>query len=294
MNSEGIKIAIVGDCSDWNQKDITKENIPLEIRDKIKACDIFIFNLEGPIINDRIVAEGAIKNSFLKKVLDSRGKLQPVVTNTENLLDVLNLAKINVACLANNHILDAGGLGIDFTLKSLEKKGFLFLGTGRNINEASKPLMIEVRGKKIGIVNYNFIGWRKFGFFVVNLFGATQKRAGANHASKQRIIEDVKSLSEQVDYTIAIMHIGKELHETLSLEDQQFLESIKADLIVVHHAHIIQSIDSKKIISCGDFIFNYPDHLPEGREAKTIICSLNKKESIVTDIIIIREGICYV
>lgn len=274
MNNEGIKIAIVGDCSDWNQRDITKDDIPLEIRDKIKECDIFIFNLEGPVINDQIVAEGVIKNSFVKKVLDSRGKLQPVVTNTENLLDVLNLAEINVACLANNHILDAGKEGIDFTLESLEKNGFLFLGAGRDINEASKPLIIEVKGKKIGILNYNFIGWRKFGFFI-NLFGATQKRVGANHANKQRIIEDVKDRSAQVDYLIEVMHIGKELHENLSFKEQQFLESLKADLIVVHHAHIAQSINSKKIISCGDFIFNYPEHLPENRLGGVFIYNLN-------------------
>ena len=269
MNNEGIKIAIVGDCSNWTQRDITRDDIPLEIRDKIKECDIFIFNLEGPIINDQIAAEGVIKNSFVKKVLDSRGKLQPVVTNTENLLGILNLAKINVACLANNHVLDVGKEGIDFTLKSLEKNGFLSLGAGRDINEASKPLMIEIKGKKIRILNYNFVGWRKFGFFI-NLFGATQKRAGANHATEQRIIEDVKNLSAQVDYTIAVMHIGKELHENLSFKEQQFLGSLKADLIVVHHAHITQSINSARIISCGDFIFSYPEHLPENRDSKVL------------------------
>ena len=270
MNNEGIKIAIVGDCSNWNQRDITRDDIPLEIRDKIKECDIFIFNLEGPIINDQIVAEGVIKNSFVKKVLDSRGKLQPVVTNTKNLLDILNLTEISVACLANNHILDAGEEGIDFTLESLEKNGFLSLGAGRSINDASKPLMIEVKDKKIGILNYNFVGWRKFGFFV-NLFGATQKRAGANHASKQGIIEDVINLSGQVDYTIGVMHIGKELHENLSFNEQKFLESLQADSIVIHHAHIAQSLNSKKIISCGDFIFNYPEHLPEDRGSNIIL-----------------------
>ena len=269
MNNEGIKIAIVGDCSNWNQRDMTRDDIPLEIRDKIKECDIFIFNLEGPIINDQIVAEGVIKNSFVKKVLDSCGKLQPVVTNTKNLLDILNLTEISVACLANNHILDAGKEGIDFTLESLEKNGFLSLGAGRSINEAFKPLMIEVKDKKIGILNYNFVGWRKFGFFI-NLFGAAQKRAGANHARKQKIIEDVKNLSGQVDYTIAAMHIGKELHENLSFKEQQFLESLKTDLTIVHHAHIAQSINSKKIISCGDFIFNYPGHLPENRRSNMI------------------------
>ena len=117
---------------------------------------------------------GVIKNRLIKKFLAICGKLQPNVTNTENILNVLNLTEINVACLANNHILDASKEGIDFTLESLENNGFLFIGAGRNISEASKPLTIDVKGKKIGILNYNFIGWRKFGRFI-NIFGAAIK-----------------------------------------------------------------------------------------------------------------------
>ena len=41
MDNEGIKIAIAGDCSNWNQESIPKGDIPLEIRDKIQECDVF-------------------------------------------------------------------------------------------------------------------------------------------------------------------------------------------------------------------------------------------------------------
>jgi len=274
-NEEGVKIAIVGDCSNWNQRGVNRDDIPLEIRDKIMECDIFIFDLEGPIINDQIVTEGVIKNSLVKKFLDVLGKLQPVVTNTESLLDVLNLAKINVACLANNHILDAGKEGVCFTLESLKKRNFLFLGAGKTISDASKPLIIEINRKKIGILNYNFVGWGKFGFFI-DIFGASQKRAGANHGSKKRITKDLKNLSERVDYVIAVMHIGRYLHETLSLKEQDFLESFEADLIITHHAHITQSIKNKKIISCGDFLFSYPNHLPCNRKSRIILLNIKK------------------
>lgn len=291
MNDEEIKIAIVGDCSNWNQRDITRDDVPLEIINKINECDVFIFNLEGPIINNKIVPMGVIKNRLVKKFLDIYGKLQPNVTNTENILNVLNLTKINVACLANNHILDAGKKGIDFTLESLEKNGFLFIGAGRNISEASKPLTIEVKGTKIGILNYNFIGWRKYGHFV-NIFGATRKRAGANYARKKEIIGDVLSLSEHVDYTIAVVHIGKELHDNLSIEEQQLLESLEADLIVVHHAHMTQSINSEMIISCGDFIFNYPENLPENRMGQLVMIDVNKEIDVVVEQFYLENGMC--
>ena len=35
---------------------------------------------------------------------------------------------------------------------------------------------------------------------------------------------------------------------------------------MVHHAHILQKLTTEKnVVSCGDFIFNYPEHLPYGR-----------------------------
>ena len=118
-----------------------------------------------------------------------------------------------------------------------------------------------------------------------------RKRSGANYASKQKIIEDVINISEQVDYTIAVMHIGKELHEKLSVEELQLLESLKADLIVVHHAHMTQSINSEIIISCGDFIFNYPKHLPEKRLANLILYKYDKNIEVSKIELEIEEGI---
>lgn len=293
MDNERIKIAIAGDCSNWNQRSVNRGDIPLEIRDKIQECDVFIFNLEGPIITNRMAAKGAITNNFVKKILDRCGKLQPIVINTENLLDVLNLTKKNVSCLANNHILDAGGDGVDSTLKFLGKKRFLSLGAGRDLNEASKPLIIEVKGKKIGVLNYNFIGWRKIGLFI-NIFGASKKRPGANYAKEQKIMKDIQNLSKQVDYIIVVMHIGKELHEKLLHKEQYFLESLETDLIVTHHAHITQLMKSENVVSCGDFIFNYPEHLHENRPSEIVIFDLigSTKKIIKTELMIKRGMPC--
>jgi poly-gamma-glutamate synthesis protein (capsule biosynthesis protein) len=219
--------------------------------------------------------------------------MQPTVTNTENILDILAMSENNVACLANNHILDAGTKGIEFTLKSLKRKNFSFLGAGRNLDEASKPLVVNVKDKKIGLLNYNFIGWNKFGFFF-NVFGATIRRPGANFANRQKIVEDIMEISDKVDHIITIMHTGRELEELFSIKELEFLESLKVDLINIHHAHIAQSISSNKIISCGDFIFNYPEHLPENRLAKLILCTCEKNIDVSIIELEIREGIACV
>jgi poly-gamma-glutamate synthesis protein (capsule biosynthesis protein) len=288
---ENIRISIVGDCSNWNMRHLSTEMIPDDIRDYIEKSDIFLFNLEGPIIDDSIKAEGPIKNTFVKYLLSLIGKLQPPVSNTESILSVLKLSEINVACLANNHILDAGAPGIDFTLKSLKENGFLLLGAGKNLADASEPLLIDVKGKKIGILNYNFIGWRKFGFFI-NIFGATDNKAGANSGSENKIIQDISNLKGKADHIILLAHIGKELREELSQKNIGFLEKLDVNLVIVHHAHIAQSINSKKVISCGDFLFNYPGHLPDKRKCQIIIADIKNGIAVNKERIRIESGVC--
>jgi hypothetical protein len=123
-NGEIFHIAIVGDCSNWNKNTVTQNDIPIEIRNLIGSCEIFIFNLEGPIIDDSILPRGVIRSTLLKFLLKKLGKAQPIVTNNEKILDVLNLSDNNIACLANNHMMDANKEGIEFTLKTLKSKNY--------------------------------------------------------------------------------------------------------------------------------------------------------------------------
>jgi len=290
--NENIRIGIVGDCSNWNLNSLSVDMIPLDIRESIKNCDIFIFNLEGPIVNEKIEIGGPIKNKYIIHLLSKIGKLQPIVTNTDNILQAMNFSGTSVACLANNHILDAGKEGLNFTLKSLNENGFLLLGAGSNLAEASKPLIIEIKRKKIGILNYNFIGWRKFGHFI-NIFGATSKRAGANYGSKKKIIEDIHILKKQVDHLILIAHIGKESQENLSTNDSNFLEGLGVDLIITHHSHVAQFTKSKKIFSCGDFLFYYPKHLPEKRRCQMVFIEIKEEIEVYIKKIRLENGICY-
>lgn len=266
MSNEELKIYIVGECSNWNLRDVSQGQIPAEVRRRIEDSDIFIFNLEGPIAKEGSASNGPIKNGFVRFLLRCVNRLQPVVTSTEGIVDVLDLGKCKVACLANNHILDGGEESIRETMDVLGKRKFLYLGAGRDIREASRALTFEIKDKRIGILNYNFIGWRKWGLFV-NVFGAGRRKAGANYSGKRRIKREVEYLAGEVDYTIAVFHIGRELKDKLSLEDVAFLESLKADVVVTHHAHIAQEIKSSKVVSCGDFIFNYPSHLPDERKS---------------------------
>ncbi len=53
---------------------------------------------------------------------------------------------------ANNHVMDYSYHGMLDTIKELEKRGYAHSGTGYDLQDASKPGIIEVDGKKIAII----------------------------------------------------------------------------------------------------------------------------------------------
>jgi len=276
VNQEGaVKLAVAGDCSNWNQTQVTQDDIPAEIRNTIRDCDIFIFNLEGPLINDTLQPESFVKSRILTFILKKCGKFQPLVTNTDQILDVLNLTDRNVACLANNHMLDAGAEGLVNTMEVLQSRNYLCLGAGKDSREASRPLILEVRGKRIGVLNYNFIGWRKFGFFI-DPFAAGDTRPGVNHGTRKKVVRDIDAMKSDVDYLIVGFHMGKVLHRSLSSADQKFVQSLKADLVVIHHPHISQPGSSSHVFSLGDFLFMSPRSL-QNRDSKYLVVTVGEK-----------------
>ncbi len=57
--------------------------------------------------------------------------------------------------LANNHTFDFGPEGVTSSLDMLNREGIQFFGAGKNIVEARKPLVLDCKGKKIGLLGYN-------------------------------------------------------------------------------------------------------------------------------------------
>jgi poly-gamma-glutamate synthesis protein (capsule biosynthesis protein) len=112
-----------------------------------EKVDIRIINLETTITTS---------NNFLPKGINYR-------MNPKN-IDVLKVFKVDVACLANNHILDFGEEGLLETIETLKKNGILTVGAGKNIEEASKPAVIKidpfpkvrVESEKVRVIIFNY------------------------------------------------------------------------------------------------------------------------------------------
>jgi poly-gamma-glutamate synthesis protein (capsule biosynthesis protein) len=63
-------------------------------------------------------------------------------------VDCLGAAGIDVAVLANNHVLDWGAAGLVETLDTLDRAGVRTAGAGRRLADASRPVVVELPGDR--------------------------------------------------------------------------------------------------------------------------------------------------
>ena len=208
------------------------------IAEILHNADIVIANLETPVSErgSKIIKGG---NHF-------RGKPE--------YLDILKTLNINVLTLANNHIFDYGPDALSDTINHLRNKNFKFTGAGNNFQEASRPVIIEIKNKKIGIIACCDIEE-----------SVNQNKSGptANGIDENKIISEIKSLKNNVDAVIICAHIGMEFSlfpEPQKIKMFRKFADAGADIIFGHHPHCPQGFENYtgKLIfySLGNFILD--------------------------------------
>lgn len=94
----------------------------------------------------------------LEAVLCEHG--QPIAKQGPNLrgepttVSGLSVVPFDVACLANNHILDYGAQALERTLSLLDSHQIQTVGAGLTRDPALEPLVCQVNQMRIGIVNF--------------------------------------------------------------------------------------------------------------------------------------------
>lgn len=201
---------------------------------KINFNGFIFFNLENPIIEK--------KNKPIN--------LNKTLLNTKS-SNIRNIGNLNFM-LSNNHIFDYGLDGFKNTINVLRRKKIKYTGAGKNLFEASKPIIVGKK-PKVGIfsLSYNPVA-RKNKYGVFNL----------NSDSSIKIINKIRT-KKNLDKVICYCHSGLELFPFPLYKDEKFYKKLirsGVDLIVGSHAHVTQPIQiyEKKYIffSIGDSLFN--------------------------------------
>lgn len=185
-----------------------------ELKSFLKNKDYSITNLETPLTtgNLRIEKTG---NNFKR----SPGVIRHIKDGY-----------FDAVALSNNHIRDYGDIGVVDTIKVCRSNGIQTVGAGDNIKNASIPLRLKIKGKRIAILNFSE---REFNV-------AAEKKAGANPFDFIQAYYSIKEEKQNNDFVIVIYHGGLEYVKYPTphiVKLFQFLIDVGADTVVSHHTH---------------------------------------------------------
>jgi poly-gamma-glutamate capsule biosynthesis protein CapA/YwtB (metallophosphatase superfamily) len=272
MNKSHIIIKAVGDicpgdmsilglgiCSQSKKNGI---DYPFESAKKyLRDADIVIGNLEGILTSKAYV-----------KILRFCG--------VPEFAKALKTAGFTVLSVANNHIFEQGISGFNETVKALEEQGILICGCRGEAEFYSKPVIINTKGKIVGILSYNWVGVNKFtnaDKYIAQSYDSVvnytwnrdafidRKNQEVYLDKNSNVLSDIRRLKKTVDYVVVIPHWGFEFVHVppygVVLEGRSFIDA-GADCIIGSHPHVLQGNEEYKgkniFYSLGNFVFDMP------------------------------------
>lgn len=211
--------------------------------EEMQSVDILMINNEFAYSNRGEALAG--------KAYTFRAEPQRVASIVELGTDVLSLA--------NNHVYDYGEEALLDTLDVVEEAGIPYVGAGRNLEEAMKPVYFIANGRKIAIVSATQIE-RSTNYTKE----ATDESGGVlKTLNPDKFLSVIQEADGRSDYVIAFVHWGTENtnhYEGDQIElGRKFIDA-GADVIIGGHTHCLQGFDyynGKPIIySLGNYWFN--------------------------------------
>jgi poly-gamma-glutamate capsule biosynthesis protein CapA/YwtB (metallophosphatase superfamily) len=194
-----------------------------DLRPILSGADLAICHLEVPLSRDgRTVASWPSFNAPPQLAAD------------------LRWAGYDACSTASNHAMDRGARGVAATLDVMDRAGLRHAGTARNAAEAAAGTLLEARGLRVGLLSYTY--------------GLNQGRPPpdrpwlVNLIDPARIVADARaSRRAGARFVVVLLHWGQENQAAPSPSQRELARRLLAapevDLILGHHAHVVQPIE---------------------------------------------------
>jgi poly-gamma-glutamate synthesis protein (capsule biosynthesis protein) len=193
------------------------------VKDVVQAADLAICHLETPL--------GGADGPFTG---------YPAFNAPPEIATALADTGYDLCSTASNHTLDRGPTGVDSTLDALDAAGIRHTGSARSAEDARTPTIIDLNGVRVGHVAFTFA-----------LNGGTSVAGTpwlANLLSVDGVLRAARAAKAAgADVVVASLHWGEENQSKPSAAQQamarQLLADPAVDLIVGHHAHVVQPFE---------------------------------------------------
>lgn len=167
----------------------------------------------------------------------------------------LTAVPFDVACLANNHVLDYGVAGLRETLRVIDREGLDTVGAGLTEAQAYATLSCEVHGIRVDIVNFS----------EGEDLTAARGGPGVFGWDIDRVTATVRRSKQQGTVVIAIGHCGLEYvpyPPPYVVDAFRAIADAGADCVIGHHPHVPQGMEWHNgrpiFYSLGNFVFYQP------------------------------------
>ena len=194
------------------------------------------------------------------------------------------LRKVGVThcAMANNHIMDQGQSGLADTYKNVLAAGLTPIGYGLNDSARLAPVVIQKNGIQVAIFNDCPLAVENY----VN----PSNGPGIANLPIAKLLPVISDYRRQHPDTriVALLHWGIEFRQEPNPSqriDAARLFAAGADLIVGHHPHVIQDIDTIRgktvYYSIGNFVFDQQN--PLGKQALMPVITF-RKDTILQEV----------
>jgi poly-gamma-glutamate capsule biosynthesis protein CapA/YwtB (metallophosphatase superfamily) len=168
-------------------------------------------------------------------------------------------AGFDVMSVATNHIKNCalsncGDRAFFDTLENLRKAGISPVGAGANHDEAMRPVIVDLKGVRFGIVSLGQIEPMAF---------ATEDQPGIAVLNDENLRQAIHDARREADVVIVMPHWGPEYSPNPNPYQRHFAQvavEAGADLVVGNHTHVVQAIQEINGVpvfyGLGNFIFD--------------------------------------
>ena len=257
-------IFVAGDVVNYHQKD--GKVIDEELAEIVRGADYSVCNFEAPI------------SGYGSPLLKSG----PHLSQLPETVDGLKEQGFDLLLLANNHIMDFGYEALEATIDRARLFNIDVIGAGREFESAYKPLVKDVKGLKVGMINAC-----EAQFGVIDYFRA-RSVPGYAWINHHEIDQTVMHLKKTCDYVIVFSHAGLENYAIPQKEWRLRYKALcdaGADVVVGSHPHVPQGYERYKnsviFYSLGNFYFDSRNYLKKKDSTYSVLLKLSHKKSNV-------------
>lgn len=193
-----------------------------DVADRIAGADLAVCHLESPLTDDLSALSG-----------------YPRFNGPAGLADDLVDLGYDACSTASNHSLDNGWLGVLATLAALDAAGLAQSGMAASEEAAVEPLLLDAAGITVGLVSATF-----------GTNGLPRPEATpwiVTDLDVDELLEHARrARAAGAEFVVLALHWGVEYLTTPTATQRDQAESLLADpdvdLIVGHHAHVVQPV----------------------------------------------------